>query len=88
MIDKYCRKSGPLGYKEELTCYHVWICKFLTCSVSKRNVKYIFLCTSKCLADDVKVVLAIFFWVSCTTKKHFRINFYLKFLYFIMLLFK
>ena len=42
MIDKYCRKSGPLGYKEELTCYHVWICKFLTCSVSKRNVKYFF----------------------------------------------
>ena len=39
MIDKYCRKSGPLGYKEELTSYHVWICKFLTSSVSKRNVK-------------------------------------------------
>ena len=39
MIDKYCRKSGPLGYKKELTSYHVWICKFLTSSVSKRNVK-------------------------------------------------
>ena len=39
MIDKYCRKSEPLGYKEEPTSYHVWICKFLTYSVSKRNVK-------------------------------------------------
>ena len=60
MIDKYCRKSGPLGYKVELTFYHIWICKFLTCSVSKRNVKDFFY-TSKCLADDVKVALATFF---------------------------
>ena len=60
MIDKYCRKSEPLGYKEELTSYHVRICKFLTCSVSTRNVKDFFF-TSKCLADDVKVALATFF---------------------------
>ena len=60
MIDKYCRKSGPLEYKEEVKLYHIWICKFLTCSVSKRNVKDFF-CTSKCLADNVKVALATFF---------------------------
>ena len=60
MFDKYCRKSGPLEYKEELMSYHIWICKFLTCSVSKRNVKDFF-CTSKCLADDVKVALPTFF---------------------------
>ena len=59
-------KSGPLRYKEELTSYHVWICKFLTCGVSKRNMKDFFY-TSKCLVDDVKVALAIFFLVSCTT---------------------
>ena len=29
MIDKYCKKSGPLVYKEELTSYHIWIYKFL-----------------------------------------------------------
>ena len=23
MIDKYCRKSGPLRYKEELKLYHI-----------------------------------------------------------------
>ena len=23
MIDKYCRKSGPLGHEEELMFYHV-----------------------------------------------------------------
>ena len=63
MIDKYCRKSGPLKYKEELTSYHVWISKFLTCSVSKRNVKDFFN-TSKYLADDVKVSLATFFLAS------------------------
>ena len=63
MIDKYCRKSGPLKYKEELTSYHVWICKFLTCSVSKRNVKDFFN-TSKYLANDVKVALATFFLAS------------------------
>ena len=40
MVDKYCRKSGPLGYKEELKLYHIWICKFFTCSVSKRNVNH------------------------------------------------
>ena len=60
MIDKYCRKSGPLGYKEELTSYHVRICKLLTCSVSTGNVKDFFF-TSKCLANDVKVALATFF---------------------------
>ena len=66
MIDKYCRKIGPLEYKEELTFYHTWICKFLTCSVPKRNVKF-FLCISKCLADDLKVALATFFLASCST---------------------
>ena len=63
MIDKYCRKSGPLKYKEELTSYHVWICKFLTCNVSKRNVKDFFN-TSKYSANDVKVALATFFLAS------------------------
>ena len=29
MIDKYCRKSGPLRYKEELTPYHVSISFFM-----------------------------------------------------------
>ena len=53
MIDKYCKKSRPLGYKEELTSY----------SVSKRNVKDFFN-TSKYLADDVKVSLATFFLAS------------------------
>ena len=60
MIDKYYRKSGPFKYKEELTSYHVWICKFLTCSISKRNVKDFFN-TSNCLADDVKIALATSF---------------------------
>ena len=63
MIDKYCRKSGPFKYKEELTSYHVWICKFLTCSISKRNVKDFFN-TSKCLADDVKLLWQLFFLAS------------------------
>ena len=60
VVDVYCKNSGPIRIKEEISFYHVWICKFLTCNASKRNVKYFF-CIAQCLVNDRKVALASFF---------------------------
>ena len=67
MIDKYCRKSGPLGYKEELKLYHIKICKFFTCSVSKRNVKHFFYVYLNVWLMMWKSLWQLFFLVSCSS---------------------
>ena len=67
MIDKYCKKSRPLGYKEELTFYHIWICKFLTCSVSKRNVKHFFYVYLNVWLMMWKSLWQLFFLANCST---------------------
>ena len=67
MIDKYCRKSGPLGYKEELKLCHIWICKFFTCNVSQRNVKHFFYVYLNVWLVMWKSLWQIFFLASCST---------------------
>lgn len=60
VINEYCNSKEPVDIEEEISFYHVWICRILTCTVSKKNVKHFF-CIAQCLVNGRKVALAPFF---------------------------
>ena len=51
--------ASPVTYNEECCFYLLWICKFLTCTSSKRVINY-YLSIARCLVNSVPVDMSSF----------------------------